>query len=237
MSRLASSAFAAAASQPAPCRREAQPRRLNPISSGTPPKPAMTRDSVPQTPVPPDIAPRLAHLTLPDVVDVAMSIIRSRASRTRKHARRVQPSAQHTGPISRRSRSPGSGAPRIHLASGASATTSGGVVKAVGTTRSSRQRVSVSWLLFSFGELPAFNYAKQAAFAASFNYNAAVQLSILGCRAGLLQLQRGQGHRTGDSQSVREDSANLAAAQARTKWGRHELRRPAGANHAVTGRS
>jgi outer membrane protein TolC len=45
----------------------------SPNSFWDPPKRAVTRDSVPQVAIPPDIADRVAHLALPDVVNIALS--------------------------------------------------------------------------------------------------------------------------------------------------------------------
>ncbi len=185
-----------------------------------PPKAAVTRDSIPQTPVPPDIEPRLAKLTLPDVVDIAMS--NNPLTRESYHQARAAgatigaaygaylPQATVSGFVERQG---------TILASGASGTSSGVVVQGSAFHTFEEGSGSVSWLLFSFGEMPSFNYAKQAAFAASFNFNAAVQLSILTVEQAYFSYNAAKAIVQGDSQSVREDSANLAAAQARKQVG------------------
>jgi outer membrane protein len=184
----------------------------------TPPKQAITRDSVPQTPVPPDIAPRLAHLTLPDVVDVALiNNPLTRESYAQARAAGATIGAAYGAYLPQITVS-GFGT-REGSTAGTSATTSGGVVSGGGYHTLEQATGSVSWLLFSFGELAGFSYAKEAAFAASFNHNATVQTTILGVEQAYFNYNAAKAIARGDSESVREDSANLAAAQARHQVG------------------
>jgi outer membrane protein len=184
-----------------------------------PPKAAITPDSIPQTPVPSDVEPRLARLTLADVVDVALSnnpltrvsYFEARAAGATIGAAYAAylPTATATALAARQG----------NRSSGTTTTSSGVVVKGSAFHTFEEGIGSVSWLLFSFGEVSSFDYAKQATFAASFNYNAAVQTAILTVEQAYFSYNSAKAIVQGDSQSVREDSANLAAAQARRQVG------------------
>lgn len=184
-----------------------------------PPKAAITRDSIPQTPVPPDLEPRLAALTLADVVDIALSnnpltrvsYFQARAAGATLGAAYGAYLPQASGAVF--------GERQGNRSSGTTTTSSGVVVRGSAWHTFEEGTGSVSWLLFSFGEISSINYAKQAAFAASFNYNAAVQTAILTVEQAYFSYNAEKAIVQGDSQSVREDSANLAAAQARHQVG------------------
>ena len=75
----------------------------SPNSFWQPPKRAITRDSVPQVAIPPDVADRVAHLTLPDVVDIALSNNPQTANPIRRPAPRAPRSAPRTADTCRRS--------------------------------------------------------------------------------------------------------------------------------------
>ncbi len=184
-----------------------------------PPKSAVTRDSIPHTPVPPDLEPRLARLTLPDVVDIALTnnpLTREAYAQARAAGATIGAAYGAYLPqatVSAFATREGS------TSSGTSASTGGGVVRGGGFHTLEQGTGSVSWLLFSFGEVSSFNFAKQASFAASFNYNAAIQLAVLTVEQAYFSYNAAKAVVQGDSQSVREDSANLAAAQARHQVG------------------
>jgi len=180
-----------------------------------PPKQAITRDSVPQYLVPPDIAPRLQQLTMPDVVDIALSnnpLTRESYAQARAAGAtigaaygRYIPQANISAFATREGSS----------SSGTSASTGGGVVRGGGFHTLEQGTGSVSWLMFDFGEMSAFNYAKQAAFAASFNHNFTLETVILTVEQAYFNYNAAKAVRDADAQTVREDSTNLAAAQAR----------------------
>jgi outer membrane protein len=180
-----------------------------------PPKQAITRDSVPHYAVPADIAPRVQHLTLPDVVDIALSnnpLTRESYAQARAAGAtigaaygRYLPQLTASGFATREG----------STSSGTSASTGGGVVRGGGFHTLEQGTGSVSWLLFDFGEVSAFNYAKEAAFAASFNHNYTLQTVILTVEQAYFNYNAAKAVRDADAETVREDSTNLAAAQAR----------------------
>ncbi len=185
----------------------------------TPPKAAITRDSIPQTPVPPDIEPRLAKLTLVDVVNVALlNNPLTRVSYFEARAAGATIGAAYGAYLPQATLS-GFAARQGTRSAGTTTTSSGTVVTGSAFHSFDEGTGSVSWLLFSFGEMPSFSYAKQGAFAASFNYNAAVQTAILTVEQAYFSYNAAKAIVQGDSESVREDSANLAAAQARHQVG------------------
>jgi outer membrane protein len=182
-----------------------------------PPRKAITRDSLPHYTVPPDIAARVQRLTLPDVIDVALSnnpLTRESYAQARAAGAtigaaygRYLPQVTASGFAEREG----------STSAGTSATTTGGAIGGgKGRWHTLEQGTgTVSWLLFDFGEFSAFSFAKQAAFAASFNHNFVLQTVILTVEQAYFNYNASKAVRDADAQTVREDSTNLASAQAR----------------------
>jgi outer membrane protein len=181
------------------------------------PRKAVTPDSVPHYAVPPDIATRVNRLTLPDVVDIALSnnpLTRESYAQARAAGAtigaaygRYLPQLTASGFAEREG----------STSTGTSATTTGGALGAGGGKWKTLEQGtgSVSWLLFDFGEFSEFSFAKQAAFAASFNHNFVVQTAVLTVEQAYFNYNAAKAVRDADAETVREDSTNLAAAQAR----------------------
>jgi outer membrane protein len=184
-----------------------------------PPKRAITRDSVPQIPIPPDVASRVQHLTLPDVIDIALlNNPQTRISYSQARAAGATIGAAY-----------GRFLPQVTLAATAvrqgstsSGTTpiTGGVATGGGGGGGSYRSLlqpsaSLSWLLFEFGETSSFEFARQAAFSASYTHNFTVQGVVLAVEQAYFNYNSAKAVRDGDRQTVREDSTSLQAAEAR----------------------
>ncbi len=206
----------------------------SPSSFWEPPKQAITRDSVPQLAIPPDIADRVAHLTLPDVVDIALSNNpQTRQSYSQARAAgatigaaygKYLPQVSLNGTAAREGSSSSGSAPLTggtgtSTGSGSSGSTgsSGGstVIKGGGYHSLFEPSASVSWLLFDFQERSSFEVARQTTFAASYTHNATVQTVVLAVEQAYFSYNSAKAVRDADAETVREDSANLAAANAR----------------------
>jgi outer membrane protein len=188
---------------------------LAPNQFWQPPRKAITRDSVPHYAVPPDIAARVQRLTLPDVVDIALSNNPlTRESYAQARAAGATIGAAYGRYLPQLTAS-GFGEREGSTSAGTSANTTGGAVRGGGFHTLEQGTGSVSWLLFDFGEFSEYSYAKQAAFAASFNHNYVLQTAILTVEQAYFNYNAAKAVRDADAQTVREDSTNLAAAQAR----------------------
>ncbi len=193
--------------------RPSTPRAPN--SYWRPPKRAITPDSVPHVAIPPDLEAKVQQLTLPDVVDIALS----NNPLTRQSYAQARAAGATVGAVYGRYLPQvtvsGSGVREGSSSSGTSASTAGGVVSRGGYHSLLQASASVSWLLFDFGEVAAVDAARQATFAASFTHNATVQNVVLAVEQAYFNYNAAKAIRDADVQTVREDSANLAAAQAR----------------------
>jgi outer membrane protein len=208
----------------------------SPNSFWQPPKRAVTRDSVPQVAIPPDIADRVARLTLPDVVDIALSNnpqTRQSYSQARAAgatigaaqgkylpqvsldgtAAREGSSSSGSAPLTGGTGSTGTGSGSTGTGSGSGS--SGTVIKGGGYHSLFEPSATVSWLLFDFSESPSIEMARQTTFAASYTHNATVQTVVLGVEQAYFSYNSAKAVRDADAETVREDSANLAAANAR----------------------
>jgi outer membrane protein len=180
----------------------------------TPPKHAITRDSIPSMALPPDVAERVQKLTLPDVLDIGLlnnpltrqSYALARAAGATIGAAYGKYLPQLTiGVIGERQSS----------RSGVSAGGGGGtVVRAAGVSSLLIPNASASWLLFDFGETSSFEFAKQATFAASYTHNATVQTVVLTLEQAYFSYNAARALASADSLTAKEDSTNLAAATA-----------------------
>lgn len=203
----------------------------------SPPKRAITPDSVPRTAVPADLESRVQHLALPDVIDIALlnnpqtrqSYAQARAAGATIGAAygrylpqvnvdvtgvREGSTSSGTSPIT------GGGTGGTTGGTGGTGSTGGGtIVRGGGTHSILEPSVSASWLLFDFGRSSSFEFARQAAFAASYTHNSTVQAVVLAVEQAYFNYNSAKAVRDGDLQTVREDSANLAAANARHEAG------------------
>jgi outer membrane protein len=182
-----------------------------------PPKRAVTRDSIPAVSIPPDIADRVARLTLPDVVDIGLSNnpqTRQSYSQARAAAATIGAAYGHylpqvtvDGTAAREGSSSSGSAP--------SGGASGTVLKGGGYHSLFEPSASVSWLLFDFSQSSSFEVARQSAFAASYTHNFTVQGVVLAVEQAYFSYNSAKAVRDADLQTEREDSTNLAAAKAR----------------------
>lgn len=209
-----------------------------PTSPGTfwqPPKRAITRDSVPQVAVPPDIADRVAHLTLPDVVDIALTnnpSTRQSYAQARAAGATIGAAYGHYLPqvtldaTASREGSSSSGSAPVTGGTGSAGSTggtgsstggtgSGTVLKGGGYHSLFEPSASVSWLLFDFEQSSSFEVARQTTFAASYTHNSTVQGVVLAVEQAYFSYNSAKAVRDADLETVREDSTNLAAADAR----------------------
>jgi outer membrane protein len=207
----------------------------SPSAFWQPPKRAITRDSVPQVAIPPDIADRVAHLTLPDVVDIALgnnpqtrqSYSQARAAGATIGAAygKYLPQVSLDGTAAREGSSSsgsapltgGTGSTGTGTGSGSTGSSGGGntVIRGGGYHSLFEPSASVSWLLFDFTEGSSFEVARQTTFAASYTHNATVQAVVLAVEQAYFSYNSAKAVRDADAETVREDSANLAAANAR----------------------
>jgi len=208
----------------------------SPNSFWEPPKRAITRDSVPQVAIPPDVADRVARLTLPDVVDIALgnnpqtrqSYSQARAAGATIGAAygKYLPQVSLNGTAAREGSSSSGSAPLTGgtgtgtgtgSGSGSSGSSGGGstVIRGGGYHSLFEPSASVSWLLFDFQESASFEVARQTTFAASYTHNATVQTVVLAVEQAYFSYNSAKAVRDADAETVREDSANLAAANAR----------------------
>lgn len=191
----------------------------SPTDLWTPPAQAITRDSIPASTIPPDIASRVAHLTLADVVDVALannpvtrqSYAQARAAGATIGAAygRYLPQLTVSGAAIRE------GATSVAT----SPSGIGGLVPIGGYHTLEQADGSLSWLLFDFGEFASLRYARNTAFAASFNFNATLQTLVLSVEQAYFSYNSAKAIRDADMESVREDSVSLVAARARHNAG------------------
>jgi outer membrane protein len=201
-----------------------------------PPKRAITRDSVPRVTIPSNIAERVAHLTLPDVVDIALtnnpqtrqSYAQARAAGATIGAAygRYLPQVNVDGTVTREGSSSSGSAPLTGgTGTGSGSGTSGGtgssgggsgtVIRGGGYHSLFQPSATVSWLLFDFGEGSSIEVARQTAFAASFTHNFTIQGVVLAVEQAYFSYNSAKAVREADLKTVREDSTNLVAAQAR----------------------
>ena len=199
-----------------------------------PPRRAITRDSIPRVAVPPDIAQRVEHLTLPDVVDIALTNnpqTRQSYAQARAAGATIGAAYGHYLPqvtvggsaVREGSSSSGSVALTGGTSTGGSSTGSGSstgggsgtVVRGGGYHSLFEPTASVSWLLFDFEEGSSIEVARQSAFAASFTHNFTIQGVVLAVEQAYFSYNSAKAVRDADLQTVREDSTNLAAAKAR----------------------
>ena len=207
----------------------------SPSTFWQPPRSAITRDSIPRVDIPADVAQRVAHLTLPDVVDIALtnnpqtrqSYAQARAAGATIGAAygHYLPQVTLSGTAAREGSSSSGSAPLTGGTStgtggstGSTGGSSGGtgtVIKGGGYHSLFEPSASVSWLLFDFEESSSIEVARQTAFSASFTHNSTIQGVVLAVEQAYFSYNSAKAVRDGDLQSVREDSTNLAAAQAR----------------------
>jgi outer membrane protein len=209
----------------------------SPSAFWQPPKRAVTRDSVPQVAIPPDVAARVARLTLPDVVDIALgnnpqtreSYAQARAAGATigaaygKYLPQVsaQGTATREGSTSSGSAplAGGTGSTGTGSSTGSGSSSGGTVLKGGGSHYLFEPSASVSWLLFDFAQRSSYEVARQTTFAASYTHNATVQTVVLGVEQAYFNYNSAKAVRDADAETVREDSANLAAAKARHTMG------------------
>jgi outer membrane protein len=211
----------------------------SPSSFWQPPKHAITRDSVPQVAIPPDVAERVARLTLSDVVDIALSNNpQTRQSYSQARAAgatigaafgKYLPQVSLDGTAAREGSSSSGSAPLTggtgstgtgSSGSGTSGSSGGGtVIKGGGYHSLFEPSASVSWLLFDFAEGSSLEMARQTTFAASYTHNATVQTVVLAVEQAYFNYNSAKAVRDADAETVREDSANLAAANSRHTMG------------------
>lgn len=185
----------------------------------TPPPQAVIPDSVPKLALPPDIAERVQHLTLPNVIDIGLS--------TNPLTRQSYAEARAAGAAI--GSAYGKYLPQLNIGvngeressrSGVQSTGAGGsTVRASGTNSLLIPTASASWLLFDFGRSASFEFAKQGAFAASFTHNATVQTVVLTLEQAYFNYNAAKAVASGDSLSAKEDSVNLASATAQHNAG------------------
>jgi outer membrane protein TolC len=208
----------------------------SPSAFWQPPKRAITRDSVPQVAVPPDIADRVAHLTLPDVVDIALTnnpTTRQSYAQARAAGATIGAAYGHYLPqvtldaSASREGSSSSGSAPVTGGTGTSGSTGSGTGSSTGSSGSGtvlkgggyhslfEPSASVSWLLFDFERSSSFEVARQTAFAASYTHNFTVQGVVLAVEQAYFNYNSAKAVRDADLQTEREDSTSLAAANAR----------------------
>ena len=178
----------------------------------TPPKQAITRDSIPAMALPPDIAERVQKLSLPDVLDIGLAnnpLTRQSYALARAAGATIGSAYGKYLP----QLTVGVTGERASSHSGVSAGSSN-VVRTTGVSALLIPTASASWLLFDFGETSSFEYAKQAAFAASYTHNATVQIVVLTLEQAYFNYNAARALLTADSLTATEDSTNLAAAVA-----------------------
>jgi outer membrane protein len=192
----------------------------SPSQFWTPPKRAVTHDVLPKNTIPPDIAERVAKLTLPDVLDIGLlnnPETRASYATARSAGATIGAAYGHYLPQV----SVAATAERVgSSSSGVSASTSSGTVIGGGNWHSLIQpNATASWLLFDFSRSSSIEYAKEDAYAASFTHNATVQTVVLTIEQAYFNYNSAKAVRDGDLESIREDSTNLVATQERHNAG------------------
>jgi outer membrane protein TolC len=189
----------------------------------TPPKKAVAHDVLPTSVIPPDVADRVSHLTLPDVIDLGLlnnPQTRQSYATARAAGATIGAAYGHYLPQV----TVGATVERVGVtSSGISGNTSGGTIGASGRNGSTHELVqptaSASWLLFDFSRSSSIEFAKEDAYAASFTHNATLQGVVLAIEQAYFNYNSAKAVRDGDAESVREDSTNLAAAKERHNAG------------------
>jgi len=174
----------------------------------TPPPAAHTRDSVTRGTVPADLADHLQHLTLADVIDVALrNNPATRATWEEARAAAYQLGAART---------------RIIPSVDGSVTMSRNkVVSQNGSSTISHRtsyvpQLSLSFLLLDFGgRSGAIEVARQNVFAAGLTHNATVQTTVLDVQVAYFTYMATKALLTAQQSQLTEAQANLAAAQQR----------------------
>jgi len=200
----------------------------------TPPHQALKRDVIPQQVVPTDVESRIAKLTLPDVIEVGLlnnpqtkqSYATARAAGATIGSAYGRYLPQVT--VAANGIFEGSTSSNLGTTTGGSTVGGGGGSGSDSSKSSSGTSVSggsnhflfeptvtASWLLFDFSRSSSIAYAKEDAYAASFTHNATVQSVVLAIEQAYFSYNSAKATRDGDIESVKEDSANLAAAKAR----------------------
>jgi outer membrane protein len=186
----------------------------------SPPKSARIPDAVPKVAVPADIEQRVQTLTLPDVIEVGLlNNPLTRQSYALARAAGATIGSAH-----------GAYLPQVTLnvtgeregstSSSLGATTGSGTISNSGRTSSLLQPSgTASWLLFDFSRSSSFKYAKETAFAASFQHNATVQTVVMAIEQAYFAYNSAKAVRDGDLKTVTEDSTSLAAAKAEHEAG------------------
>jgi outer membrane protein len=206
----------------------------------TPPRKAVIPDSVPTLALPPDIAERVQRLTLPNVIDIGLStnpLTRQSYAEARAAGAAIgsaygkylpqlsvgvtgEQESSRSGVQSTAAGGTTTGTTGSTGTGGTGTSTGGGtVVRASGTNSLLIPDASASWLLFDFGRSASFEYARQGAFAASFTHNATVQTVVLTLEQAYFNYNAAKAVASGDSLSVKEDSVNLASANAQHNAG------------------
>jgi outer membrane protein len=208
----------------------------------TPPKRAVTQDKLPSSTIPPDVEARVAKLTLPDVIDLGLlnnpqtrqSYATARAAGATigtAYGRylpqvTVNANGELEGSTSSSLGSTTAGGAVAGGSSGNGSDTSTSPSKGGGTSVAGgshhflfQPAVTGSWLLFDFSRSASIEYAKEDAYAASFTHNSTVQAVVLAIEQAYCSYNSAKAVRDGDILSVKEDSANLAAAQERHNAG------------------
>jgi outer membrane protein len=201
-----------------------------------PPMKAVIPDSVPTLALPPDIAERVRHLTLANVIDIGLStnpLTRQSYAEARAAGAAIGSAVGkylpqlNVGVTGERessksgvestggSTSTGTGS----TSTGSTTGSTGSVVRGTGTSSLLIPDASASWLLFDFSRSSSIEYAKQGAFAASFTHNATVQSVVLTLEQAYFNYNASKAVVSGDSLSVKEDSVNLASATAQHNAG------------------
>jgi outer membrane protein len=192
----------------------------SPNTYWTPPRQAISRDSLPRNIVPTDIQERINKLTLQDVVDLGLlNNPQTRASYASARAQgavigatfgKYLPQVTASGLVERTGSTGGTGS-----------VAGGTVVAGAGNSSGERDRAFVqpsataSWLLFDFGRFGAMESAKQAAFSASYTHNATVQTVVLAIVQSYCNYNAAKAVRDGAKETVSEDSVGLASAKDR----------------------
>ena len=185
----------------------------------SPPPAAVIPDSIPKVEIPPDLAQRAQNLTLPDLVDIALL----NNPQTRESYANARAAGAGVGVAM------GKYLPQVSLnvplsvqrttSSNGAVGGSGTVVRQPGTYAFISPSLSVSWLLFDFGERSAIDVARQNSFAESYLHNATVQEVILVVEQAYFNYNAAKAVRDAQRVTLQEDSANLAAAKARHSAG------------------
>jgi outer membrane protein TolC len=173
--------------------------------------------------IPPDIADRVSHLTLPDVIDLGLL----NNPQTRQSYANARAAGATIGAAYGRylpQVTVGVTGERVGTTSAGIGTSTGGGTIGGGTTTKGnggsthelvQPTASASWLLFDFGRSSAIEYAKEDAYATSFTHNATIQAVVLAIEQAYFNYNSAKATRDGDVETVREDSVNLAAAKDR----------------------